>query len=89
MLSLAQSVELFLMQESGYTPLHRSLLHGQIDVAKFLIDSGANLWIQDHDGLSPFDHLTKDRLLQPGLSRPYELKDLCEVYLWGSNTNYK
>ena len=77
------------MKESGYTPLHRSLFHGHVDMAKYLIDAGANPWIQDHDGLIPFDHLVKDRILQPGLSLPAYHKDLCEVYLWGTNANFK
>jgi hypothetical protein len=48
--------------ESGYSALHRALFHGQIHIAKLLLSNyNANLSLQDHDGLTPLDHVAKDR----------------------------
>ena len=59
--------------ESGYTALHRSVYHGQIHVARYLLSptasdsgsgpggAGANAAITDHEGLTPIDLMVKDR----------------------------
>ena len=43
--------------ESGYTALHRALFYGHINVARFLIENGSNIAVQDHEGLTPIDHV--------------------------------
>lgn len=70
--------------ESGYTALHRSIFYGQIHVAANLIKLGASMNIRDHDGLTPIDHAMKDR---PSIVE-FNGHNLCEVYVWGTNTNY-
>ncbi|XP_066994710.2 inhibitor of Bruton tyrosine kinase [Anabrus simplex] len=70
--------------ESGYTPLHRSIFYGQIHVAASLMQLGANMGIVDYDDLTAIDHVMKDRL--PFVE--YSLSNPCEVYVWGTNTNY-
>nr|CAD7404847.1 unnamed protein product [Timema cristinae] len=70
--------------ESGYTPLHRSVFYGQIHVATELIELGANMSVMDYDDLTPLDHAMKDRLRFV----EYSLSGPCEVYVWGTNTNY-
>ena len=48
--------------ESGYSALHRAIFQGQIHVAKLLISNfNANIAIQDNEGLTPLDHVSKDR----------------------------
>lgn len=71
-------------QESLYTALHRSLFYGQLHCAVRLIQLGANLQQTDLDDLTPLDHVMKDRpkILEYNLCNP------CEVYVWGTNTNY-
>ena len=52
--------------ESGYSALHRALFHGQVHVAKVLISQfNANISLQDHDGLTPLDHVSYDRSTFP------------------------
>ena len=50
--------------ESGYTPLHRALFYGHIHVARFLIECGANLALQDNDGLTPLEHVNEDHKIR-------------------------
>ncbi|KAL0275010.1 UNVERIFIED_CONTAM: hypothetical protein PYX00_003000 [Menopon gallinae] len=71
-------------KESHYTALHRSLFYGQIHCAVRLIEQGANIQQLDLDDLTPLDHVLKDRprLLEYNEDQP------CEVYVWGTNTNY-
>ncbi|EQC36265.1 hypothetical protein SDRG_06370 [Saprolegnia diclina VS20] len=51
-------------KESGYTPLHRSLLHDHINTSLLLLNAGAHLTVEessavvDHDGLAPMDLLS-------------------------------
>lgn len=49
-----------------------------------LFQLGANLQQTDQDDLTPLDHVMKDR---PKIL-VYDLKNPCEVYVWGTNTNY-
>ena len=87
--------------ESGYTSLHRALYYGHINAARYLIESGSNINVQDNEGLTPIDHINKDRasfcpfLLegevtsesnQPSLSAV--AGGLGEVYVWGTNENF-
>ena len=81
--------------ESGYTALHRAAFHGQIDVVRHLINEGANLSIHDHEGLTPMDHLIKDRFKNPndvlkhlldGSSTDWKVDT--EVHVWGTNANF-
>ena len=87
--------------ESGYTALHRALFYGHINAARFLIESGSNINVQDNEGLTPIDHINKDRasfcpfLLegevtsesnQPSMSTL--AGGLGEVYVWGTNENF-
>ena len=70
--------------ESGYTALHRAVYHGQIHLARFLLSGeiNANVAIQDHDGLTALDHLSKDRPDTECAEKP------AEVYIWGTNANF-
>lgn len=70
--------------ESGYTPLHRALFYGQVDIAVALMQTGANISALDHDALTPLDHINFDRL--PVVSFTFSLPK--HVYVWGSNANY-
>ncbi|KDO26141.1 hypothetical protein SPRG_08502 [Saprolegnia parasitica CBS 223.65] len=51
-------------KESGYTPLHRSLLYDHINTSLLLLNAGAHLTVEessavvDHDGLAPMDLLS-------------------------------
>ncbi|CAK4771569.1 hypothetical protein LEN26_017590 [Aphanomyces euteiches] len=52
-------------KESGYTPLHRSFLHGHLNASLLLLNGGAMLsadespqCVLDNDGLSPLDLLS-------------------------------
>ena len=47
--------------ESGYSPLHRAMFHGQVRTVVWLIEAGANLALLDHDGLTCLDHAVLDR----------------------------
>ena len=50
-------------KENGYTPLHRAVLHGQLDVAHMLVsDFGANMNIYDGEGQFYFSY--SDQILQ-------------------------
>ena len=75
--------------ESGYTALHRSLYYGHIGVAKLLIEKGSNITLLDHEGLTPIDHVTKDRAHLLGIDVSSDSKMLAgclgEVYVWGAN----
>ncbi|KAF5274038.1 hypothetical protein FQR65_LT04436 [Abscondita terminalis] len=71
-------------RESGYTPLHRSIFYGKINVAVHLIKMGANLTITDFNGLTSLEHAMKDCWRSVGLRDIHH----GEVYVWGSNTNY-
>ena len=80
--------------ESGYSALHRALFHGQVHVAKVLISQfSANLAVQDHDGLTPLDHVSFDRSTFPKnygfhfVSQPNS-SGKHDVYVWGANSNY-
>ncbi|XP_049802872.1 inhibitor of Bruton tyrosine kinase [Schistocerca nitens] len=70
--------------ESGYTPLHRSIFYGQLHIASLLIQMGASVTAMDFEHLTPLDIALKDRLPFVDLS----LRNPCEVYVWGSNSNY-
>lgn len=70
--------------ESGWTALHRSLFYGQIAAARMLLLYGASLNVHDHEGLTPFEILIKDR--PPYIE--YNKHNPSEVYVWGSNTNF-
>ena len=88
--------------ESGYTALHRALHYGHINVARFLIESGSNIAVQDHDGLTPIDHINKDRTsFCPFILNGNVIADssctpsysavaggLGEGYVWGNNANF-
>ena len=86
--------------ESGYTALHRAVFYGHIHVARFLIESGSNIAIQDHDGLTPLDHIVLDRALfspaiyeeshRPPITNtpPLTAGGLGEAYVWGTNANF-
>ena len=48
--------------ESGYTPLHRALLHGRVTCAQILLDYEAGLASgpADQEGLTPLELLRAD-----------------------------
>lgn len=46
--------------------------------------AGANLCVQDHDSLTPLDHVNFDRPLYVTFSQSLPT----QIYVWGSNTNY-
>jgi len=70
--------------ESGYSPLHRAMFHGQLRAVVFLIKTGANLALADHDGMTALDHAVLDRPLHVS----YERHALLDAYVWGTNSNY-
>ncbi|XP_063615380.1 inhibitor of Bruton tyrosine kinase-like, partial [Penaeus indicus] len=70
--------------ENGYTPLHRALFYGYLHVACALLKAGANLNVQDHDSLTPLDHVNFDR--PPYVTFSHSLPT--QIYVWGTNTNY-
>eukprot|EP00090_Calanus_glacialis_P008375 TRINITY_DN16703_c0_g1_i1.p1 TRINITY_DN16703_c0_g1~~TRINITY_DN16703_c0_g1_i1.p1 ORF type:complete len:1265 (-),score=475.87 TRINITY_DN16703_c0_g1_i1:242-4036(-) len=70
--------------ESGYSPLHRAMFHGQLRTVVFLIKTGANLALADHDGMTALDHAVLDRPLHVS----YERHALLDAYVWGTNSNY-
>ncbi|CAH2234229.1 jg16678 [Pararge aegeria aegeria] len=71
-------------RESGYTPLHRSIFYGQIHSAVTLMKLGVNTDIVDKDDYKALDHAMLDKHYMCKLSS-YEP---CDVYVWGSNSNY-
>lgn len=71
-------------KESGYTALHRSVFYGQLHTAITLIKHGANVQMLDHDFLTYLDIVMKDR----NDYITYDIKHDCEVYMWGTNSNY-
>lgn len=71
--------------ESGYSALHRAFFYGQLQAARILLKNSSSLNQPiDYDGMSPFDHLTQDVSLFKSLDPLLP----CEVYVWGSNSNY-
>lgn len=70
--------------ESGWTALHRSLFYGQLVASKLLVLHGASLQCVDHDGNTPLDLVTRDRL--PYIE--YSLCNPCDAYVWGTNANF-
>ena len=88
--------------ESGYTALHRALFYGHINVARFLIENGSNIAVQDHEGLTPIDHVNKDRSSfcpfnfdNDTISHTDQVTamnnvagGLGEGYVWGTNENF-
>ncbi|WAR63538.1 hypothetical protein PtB15_17B138 [Puccinia triticina] len=79
--------------ESGWTPLHRALYHGNLRFAKVLIDQlECDLNTKDNEGLSAFDlyHTTIGgpiNLMDSKLS--IEPKDHhTDLFTWGSNRNF-
>ncbi|XP_059475096.1 inhibitor of Bruton tyrosine kinase isoform X2 [Neocloeon triangulifer] len=70
--------------ESGYTPLHRSLFYGQVDVAVALIQMGANPLMVDKEDMTPIDLAMKSR---PSIVE-YTKSGPCEAYVWGTNANF-
>ncbi len=73
--------------ESGYSALHRAAFHGQVHLAEYLVASGANLSLSDGDGLSPLDHLVRDRM-ESATQLDLTPNNPCELYTWGSNANF-
>ncbi|XP_069462415.1 inhibitor of Bruton tyrosine kinase [Ambystoma mexicanum] len=71
-------------KESGWTPLHRSIFYGHIDCALSLLKHGANLCVQDKEGLSALDLVMKDRPAHI----TFNSSDLTELYTWGNNINF-
>ncbi|CAH1965417.1 unnamed protein product [Acanthoscelides obtectus] len=67
--------------ESGYTPLHRSIFYGKINVAIELMKLGASITECDNDSLTVLEHAMKDGL------KPDRSVIVGELYCWGSNTN--
>ncbi|XP_076032976.1 inhibitor of Bruton tyrosine kinase isoform X2 [Oratosquilla oratoria] len=70
--------------ESGYTSVHRSIFYGNLDIATVLCAAGGSLTSVDHDGLTPLDHLIRDR---PAYIE-YQPTLPSEVYSWGTNSNF-
>uniref|UniRef100_A0A1B6MEM7 BTB domain-containing protein n=1 Tax=Graphocephala atropunctata TaxID=36148 RepID=A0A1B6MEM7_9HEMI len=70
-------------QESGYTPLHRSIFYGHINNAVSFIQMGAQMQVMDKEDLQASDHAMKDRLV-----REFSAHNPCQVYAWGTNHNY-
>ncbi|XP_059088832.1 inhibitor of Bruton tyrosine kinase-like [Tigriopus californicus] len=70
--------------ESGYTALHRSLLFGQIHIAELLIELGANMSLVDYEGFTPADIVVHAR----PRAWDFSAKNPCDVFLWGSNSNF-
>ncbi|EFA06701.1 inhibitor of Bruton tyrosine kinase [Tribolium castaneum] len=65
--------------ESGFTPLHRSIFYGKIHVAVELIKLGANTSLLDANSLTVLEHAMLDG---------YTPEAKCgELYAWGSNCN--
>ena len=58
--------------ENGWTPAHCAAFHGHIDTLVVLIKLGANVIKNDHDRLTPIEHLSIDKWLclknQPDLN---------------------
>ncbi|ODM97386.1 Inhibitor of Bruton tyrosine kinase [Orchesella cincta] len=69
---------------SGYTPLHRSIYCGHLQVARSLIKLGADVNVRDNEGLTPFELCQMDRPI------PFKQNagDMTELTVWGSNANY-
>lgn len=70
--------------ECGFTALHRSIFYGNLHVAVALMKLGANGHVMDKDDLQPSDHAMKDR----AGGNLYTVHNLCQLYVWGTNTNY-
>lgn len=71
-------------RESGFTALHRSIFYGQIHIAVALSKIGVNFDIVDKDDYKAIDHAMLDR----PATYTYHASQPCDVYVWGSNTNY-
>lgn len=76
--------------ESGWTPLHRALYHGNLRFAKILISQlGCELNIKDHEGLTAFDlynlTINDDPIHSVSFTRATYRTDL---FTWGSNKNF-
>ncbi|EFP88464.2 uncharacterized protein PGTG_14042 [Puccinia graminis f. sp. tritici CRL 75-36-700-3] len=80
--------------ESGWTPLHRALYHGNLRFAKVLIDQlECDLNTKDHEGLSAFDlyHSTIDGSINWISSKPSQAENQqphTDLFTWGSNRNF-
>ncbi|PLW28985.1 hypothetical protein PCASD_19468 [Puccinia coronata f. sp. avenae] len=79
--------------ESGWTPLHRALYHGNLRFASILIDQlECDLNIKDHEGLSAFDlyHSTIDEPIHSLSTNPsMKIRDQrIDLFTWGSNRNF-
>ena len=70
--------------ESGWSPLHRAMFHGQLRCVVHLIQLGANINLIDHDGLTVLDHAVLDRPLHVS----YDVTAPLDAYVWGVNLNY-
>ncbi|KNZ51609.1 hypothetical protein VP01_388g12 [Puccinia sorghi] len=79
--------------ESGWTPLHRALYHGNLRFARILIDQlECDTNIKDHEGLSAFDlyHSTIDGPIFNSISTKPLLPSHrhTDLFTWGSNRNF-
>jgi len=79
--------------ESGWTPLHRALYHGNLRFARILIDQlECDTNIKDHEGLSAFDlyHSTIDGPIFNSISTRQLLPNRrhTDLFTWGSNRNF-
>ncbi|KAH9988638.1 ankyrin repeat-containing domain protein [Russula vinacea] len=68
--------------QSGNTPLHRASRSGRIEIARLLIEHGANVEVQDDLGRTPLDVATFElheivKLLLEHLSR---MRERCTMY---------
>ncbi|XP_022089803.1 inhibitor of Bruton tyrosine kinase-like [Acanthaster planci] len=70
--------------ESGWTALHRSIFHGQVIAAVYLISHGASTDKHDNEDLTPLEIAMKDH---PGYAE-YDPRGPSQVYSWGSNANF-
>ncbi len=75
-------------QESGYSALHRAVFYGQVHLAEYLLSQGANLSLNDGEGLTPLDHFVRDRRAACGFDLDLSPTNPCDLYAWGSNANF-
>lgn len=45
------------ISQDGYTALHFAVINANVDVARTLLENGADPSIKNHDGFSPFDYI--------------------------------
>ncbi len=78
---IVRGVDVNASNENGSTALHIAVYNNDFEAINLLLDSGANLKIQDKNGLKPLDYLSKEQKSYILLKRAGNLEEIQSLLL--------